>query len=163
MKKQRHQFVNEDPYSQSYGFSSSHVWMWDFIKKTECQRTDAFEVWCWIRLLRFPWTVRRANQSIQRKSVLNIHWRDWCWSSILWPLDAKSQLIGKDTDAGKDWRQEEKGMIEDKMIGWHDQSVDMSLSKFQDIVKDREARCATVCGIAKSQTQLATEQQFLSL
>ena len=54
-------------------------------------------------------------------------------------------------------------MREDKMIGWHHQSVDMSLSKFQEIVKDREARCAIVYGIAKSQTQLATEQQFLSL
>ena len=50
------------------------------IKKAECQRTDVFELWCWRRLLRVPWTARRSNQSILRKSVLNIHWKDWCWS-----------------------------------------------------------------------------------
>ena len=64
-KKQRHHFANKGPYSQSYGFSSSHdgceSWA---IKKTEHQRTDAFELWCWRRLLRVPWTARRANQSI---------------------------------------------------------------------------------------------------
>ena len=57
----------------------------------------------------------------QRKSILNIHWKDWCWNrnSILWPPDAKSWLIGKDPDAGKDWRQEEKGRTEDELVGWH--------------------------------------------
>ena len=50
------------------------------IKKAEHQRIDAFELWCWRRLLRVPWTARRFNKSIQRKSVLNIHWKDWCWS-----------------------------------------------------------------------------------
>ena len=50
------------------------------IKKAENQRIDAFELCCWRRLLRVPWTARRSNQSIQRKSVLNIHWKDWCWS-----------------------------------------------------------------------------------
>ena len=50
------------------------------IKKAEHWRIDAFELWCWRRLLRVPWTARRSNQSIQRKSVLNIHWKDWCWS-----------------------------------------------------------------------------------
>ena len=50
------------------------------IKKAECQRTDAFELWCWGRLLRVPWTSRRSNPSIPKKSVLNIHWKDWCWS-----------------------------------------------------------------------------------
>ena len=50
------------------------------IKKAECQRIDAFKLWCLRRRLRVPWTARRSNQSIQRKSVLNIHWKDWCWS-----------------------------------------------------------------------------------
>ena len=50
------------------------------IEKTECQRIDAFELWCWGRLLRVPWSARRSNQSIQRKSTLNIHWKLWCWS-----------------------------------------------------------------------------------
>ena len=50
------------------------------IKKAECQRIDAFELWCWRRFLRVPWTTRRSNQSILKKSVLNVHWKDWCWS-----------------------------------------------------------------------------------
>ena len=57
------------------------------------------------------------------KSVLNIHWKDWCWSKplILWLSDTKSRLTGKDPDAGKDWRWEEKGTTEDEMAGWHHQ------------------------------------------
>ena len=56
------------------------------IKKAECQRIDAFELWCWRRLLRVPWTSWRSNQSIQRKSVLSIHWKPWCWSWCSNPL-----------------------------------------------------------------------------
>ena len=48
------------------------------IKKAECQRIDAFQLWCWRRLLRLPWTAKRSNQSVLRKSILNIHWMDWC-------------------------------------------------------------------------------------
>ena len=62
------------------------------IKKAECQRTDAFELWCWRRLLRVLWTARRSNQSADAEAE----------APILWPPDAKSQLIGKDHDAGKD-------------------------------------------------------------
>ena len=72
---------------------------------------------------------------------------------ILWPPDAKSQLIGKDPDGKKDWGQEEKGVAEDKMVGGIINTMDMSLSKLWDIVKDREVWCAAVHGIAKSQTQ----------
>ena len=50
------------------------------IRKTECQRIDAFELWCWRRLLRLPWIARRSNQSILKEIVLNIHWKNWCWS-----------------------------------------------------------------------------------
>ena len=77
---------------------------------------------------------------------------------ILWPPDGKIWLIGKDPDAGKDWRQEEKGTTEDEMVGWH-HCLDMSLSKLGEIVKDREAWHAVVHGVAKSQTWLRTEQQ----
>ena len=64
VKKQRHYFVNKGPSSQGYSFSSSHVWMWELDYKVEYWRTDAFELWCWRRLLRVPWTARRSNQSI---------------------------------------------------------------------------------------------------
>ena len=63
IKKQRHYFADKGPSSQGYGFSSSHIWMWELtIKKAECWRTDAFELWCWRRLLRVPWTARRSKQ-----------------------------------------------------------------------------------------------------
>ena len=68
----------------------------------------------------------------------------------LWPPDAKSQLIGKDPDARKDWRQKEKGVAEDEMVGWHHDTVDTSLSKLQEIVKDREAWRAAVQGVTES-------------
>ena len=91
------------------------------VKKAEHWRIDAFDLWCWRRLLRVPWTARRSNQSILKRSVLNVHWRDWCWSwnSSLWPPDVNNWLIWKDPDAGKDWGQEEKGTTENELIGWH--------------------------------------------
>ena len=78
-KEQRHYFADKGLSSQSYGFTSSHVLF--STKKAECQRMDAFELWCWRRLLRVPKTARSSNQSILRRSVLNIYWKDWCWSS----------------------------------------------------------------------------------
>ena len=92
------------------------------IKKTEHWRIDAFELWCWRRLLRVPWTARRSNRSILKEIspenlvgglILKLK------TPIFWPPDAKSWLIGKDPDAGKDWGREEKGMTEDEMVGWH--------------------------------------------
>ena len=67
IKKQRHYFANKGPSSQSYGFSSSHVWMWELDQKAEHQRIDAFQLWCWRRLLRVPWIARRSNLSILRE------------------------------------------------------------------------------------------------
>ena len=98
--------------------------MWELNnEKAELQRIDAFELWCWRRLLRVLWTARRAKQSVHPKgnhSWIFIRRTDAeAETPILWPPDAKSWLIGKDPDAGKDWRQEEKGMTEDEMVGWH--------------------------------------------
>ena len=95
---------------------------WWTVKKDECRRIDAFEVWCWRRLLRVPWTARRLNQSILKEIspkysleglVLEVE------TPILWLPDVKNWLIWKDPYAGKDWRQEEKGMTEDEVVGGH--------------------------------------------
>ena len=91
-------------------------------REAKLRRIDAFELWCWRRLLRVPWTARRSkpvdpkgNQFwtfIDRTDVETA-------ALILWPPDAKNWLTGRDPDAGKDWRQEEKGMTEDEMVGGH--------------------------------------------
>ena len=70
-----HYFADKGPYSQSHGFSSIHVWMWELDHKEGWILKNTFELWCWRRLLKVPWTARRSHQSI-----LNIHWKDWCWS-----------------------------------------------------------------------------------
>ena len=65
IKKQRHAFTNKVSYSQSYGFFSSHVWMWELDNKKDwVQRIDAFKLWCWRKLLRVPWTSKGSNQAI---------------------------------------------------------------------------------------------------
>ena len=92
------------------------------IKKAESHIIDAFELWCWRRLLRVSWTARRSNQSILKEN------QSWIFigrtdaeaeTPILWPPDEKKWLIWKDPDAEKDWRQAKKGTTEDEMVGWH--------------------------------------------
>ena len=91
------------------------------MKNVEHQRTDAFKLWCWRRLLRVPLTARRLNQSILKEinPEYSLGRTDAeAETPILWPPDVKNQFIGKDPDAGKDWRQE-KGTTEDEMVGWY--------------------------------------------
>ena len=90
----------------------SESWM---VKKAECRRSDAFELWCWRRLLRVPWTARRSNWVFIGRTDAEAE------TPILCPPHVKSWLIGKDPDAGRDWGQEEKGTTEDEMTGWHHQ------------------------------------------
>ena len=93
------------------------MWELDY-KESWAQKNWCFELWCWRRLLRVPWTAGRSNQSILKE--LNLGRTDVeAETPILWPPDAKSWLIGKDPDAGKDWGQEEKGTTEDEMVRWH--------------------------------------------
>ena len=93
------------------------------LKKTEHWRIDAFELWCWRRLLRVPWTARRSNQSILKETSPEYPLEGLISAEaetpILWPPNMKNQLVGKDPDAGKDWRWQEKGTTEDEVVGWH--------------------------------------------
>ena len=123
IKKQRHYFVNESPSSQSYGFSSSHVWMWELGYK----ESSAPKNWCF-------WTVvleKTFESPLDCKEIQPVHPKgDQSWvficrtnveaeTPILWPPHEKSWLIEKDPDAGRDWGWEEKGTTEDEMAGWH--------------------------------------------
>ena len=92
------------------------------IKKADCQRIDAFELWCWRRLLRVPWNARRSNQSILKEIIPEYSLEGLMLKlklQLLWQPNGKSWLIGKDPAPEKDWRWEEKEMTEDEMVGWH--------------------------------------------
>ena len=91
------------------------------VKKAERRRIDAFDLWCWRRLLRVPWPARRSNQAILKGTSPGCSLEGLMLKPkpVLWPPDANSWLIGKDSDDGKDWAQEEKGTTEDEMAGWY--------------------------------------------
>ena len=98
-----------------YGWES---WI---IKKAELRRIDAFEVWCWRRLLRVPWTARRSNQSILKEISPGHSWEGLMLKLKLQyfgPLVRRVDSLEK-THAGRDWGQEEKGTTDDEMVGWH--------------------------------------------
>ena len=121
IKKQRHYFADKGLSSQSYGFSNSHVWMWELYHK----ESWAPKNWCF-------WTVvleKTLESPLDCKKIQPVHPKgnqSWVFIgrtdaevSILWPPDMKIWLNEKDPDSGKDWRKEEKGMTEDEMTGWH--------------------------------------------
>ena len=122
LKKQRHHFANKGPSSQIYGFSSSRVWMWELDYKESWVPKN----WCfWIVVLEK--TLESPLDSKEVKPVRPKGNQSWIFigrtdteaeAPILWLPDAKSRLIGKDPDAGKDWNQEAKGMTENEMVGW---------------------------------------------
>ena len=122
VKKQKHYFANKGPYSQNYEFSSSHIHMWELGHKEGWAPKN----WCfWIVLQ------KTLESPLDRKEIKPINPKGnqpWKFigrnaaeaeAPILWPPDVKSRVIGKDPDAGKDWRQEEKGVTEDEMVRWH--------------------------------------------
>ena len=127
IRKQRHCFANKSLSSQSYSFSSSHVCMWELdIKKAECQRIDAFELWCWRRLLTVPWTVRRYNQSILKEispgyslEGLMLKLKLQYFGHLMWRTDslAKTLMLGK-IEGGRSVRQRMRWL--DDTTSWTD-------------------------------------------
>ena len=115
------------------------------IKKAEHQRTDAFELWYWRRLLKSPLDckeIQPVNPKGNKPWVFTGRTKAEAEAPILWPPDAKSRLIRKNSDAGKDWGQEEKGVTEDEMVGWHHR---LNGHEFEKTLGDSEGQGSLAC------------------
>ena len=115
---------------------------------------NVFELWCWRRLLRVPWTARRSNQSIAKEISSKYSLKGLILKLKLQYSDVKKWLNGKDPDPGKDWRQEEKGMTEDKMVVWHHQLNGHEVEQASGFGDGQGSLACCSTWVAKSQTQL---------
>ena len=128
------------------------------IKKAECWRIDAFELWCWRRLLRIPWTARRSNQSSLKEinpeyslEGLMLKLKFQYFGHLMW----RTNSLEKTLMLGKTEGKRRRGLQRIRWLDSNTDSMDMNLSKFQETVEDREAWCAPFHGVAKSQTWLS--------
>ena len=159
VKKQRYRFVDKGPYSQSYDFSTSHVWMWELDHK---QGWVLKNWYFWIVVLEK--TLESPLDSREIKPVNPKGNQPWIFigrtdveALIIWPPDAKSWLTGKDLDAGKDWGQEEKRAMENKMVGYQHQLNKHEFESTPGKSEGREAKSAAVHVVAKGWTPLSNK------
>ena len=156
IKKQRHYFANKGPSSQSYGFSSSHGWMWEI--KAEHQRIDAFELWWWRILLRVPWTAMRSNQSILKEisteyplEGLMLKPKFQYFGHLMGRTDSSEKTLMLEKIEGR----RRKGQQRMRWLDGITDSIDMNLSQFRELVMSREAWSATVHGVTRSRAWLS--------
>ena len=136
--------------------SSSHIWMWELdYKESWMLKNWAFELWCWRRLLRAPWTARRSNQSILKEispeySGLMLELKLQYFGHLMWRINSSEKI-----DAGKDWGQEEKGTTEDEMVGWHHRLDGHEFEWTLGVGDGQGSLAAAVHGVTKDQTWLS--------
>ena len=145
IKKQRHHFANKVPSSQIYGFSKSRVWMWEL----DHEQGWSSKNWCFQTVV-----MEKALESPLDCKIKPVHPKgnqSWIFigrtdakaeTPVLWPPDGKIWHSGKDLDAGKDWRREEKGMTEDEMVGCH---CWLNAHEFKQTSRDSEGQGSPVC------------------
>ena len=163
IKKHRHYFADKGPYTQSYSFSNSHEWMWELDPKESWTLKNWF-----FQIVVLEKTLESPLDCTEIKPVNLKGNQSWIFigrtdaeaeAPVLWPPDAKSQLIGKDPDAGKDWEQE-TGTTEDEMVRWHHW---LNRHEFEQILGDSEGQRSPVCcklmGLQRVGHELATEWQ----
>ena len=165
IQKQRHYFANKGPSSQGYGFSCGHVWIWEL----DCEESWVLKNWCF-----WPVVLEKTLESpLDCKEIQPVPSKgDQSWvffgrtdveaeTPILWPPHVKSWLIGKDSDAGRNWGQEKKGMTEDEMAGWHHR-LNADESEWTLGVGDGQAGLACCMGSQRVGHDWVTELNWLA-